>query len=436
MPASIDLSALDALFSDAYAADLPGAAVLVAQEGRPLLRKAYGMANLELGVPLRPEMVFRIGSVTKQFTAAAILMLLEEGKLALDDPLEKFLPGYPVHGHTITVEHLLTHTSGIQSYTGMPDFEKVMTRDMTPTEMVDFFKGQPMEFAPAKRYNYNNSGYFLLGVIIEKLAGVSYAEFLQQRIFDPLEMKNTYYDDPKRIIPNRASGYAKDNETLINDRYLSMTQPFSAGALASTVDDLLAWDSALYTEKLVSRESLQRAWTPYRLADGKELHYGYGWGLHTYQGSTWIEHGGGINGFLCQAIRLPQEKLYVAVLTNTTAPKTGPSEVANRAAAIALGQPIQLPAPVELAADKLTELEGDYLQSPNDAFKAVAEDGKLKLVHENWPDLPLTPVGVDHFISQRLGLSQLHFHRAEDGAVTKFELVNIFGEVDLEALKK
>lgn len=317
----------------------------------------------------------------------------------------------------------------------MPEFEKVITHDMTPAEVIDFFKGQPMEFAPGKRWNYNNSGYFLLGAIIEKLSGMTYAAFLQKRIFDPLEMVHTCHDDPKRIIPNRASGYNKREDTLVNDQYISMTLPYSAGGLASTVDDLAAWDASLYAGKLVSLESLRRAWTPYRLADGEPVHYGYGWGLHEYQGSAWIEHGGGIHGFLCQAIRLPAERLYIAVLTNTTAPVKGPGEMASRAAAIALGKPVAEPLPVDLPAGALAGLAGIYAERPGEEFTVTVADGKLKVSRAGWPDFLLHPVGEDCFHGERLGLSRLRVLRGAQGEVSGFEVRNLFNEVDIQAAK-
>jgi D-alanyl-D-alanine carboxypeptidase len=432
MSTSIDVSALDALFSAAYPAGEPGAVVIVAQGGRPLLRKAYGMANLELGVPNAPEMVFRIGSMTKQFTAVSILMLAAEQRLGLDDPLDKFLPDYPVHGHTITIQHLLTHTSGIQSYTGMSQFEKSMRQDMTTTEMVDFFKNQPMEFAPGKRWNYNNSGYFLLGVIIEKVSGMGYQEFLQQRIFDPLGMKSTYYDSPERIIPYRASGYTKKDGVMVNDGYISMSQPYAAGALASTVDDLLAWDESLYTGRLVSLAALEQAWTPYRLLDGTQIPYGYGWGLHTYQGHRWIDHGGGIPGFLSQGIRLPAEHIYVGVLSNTTAPAHNPGELGTRAAALMVGKPVVDAQVVTLPAAALAEVEGAYEEKPGEVFQLALAEGRLKLSRAGWPDIFLEAIGDDGFIGKELGLNRLCLRRDAAGAVCGWELLDLFGEVQLK----
>jgi CubicO group peptidase (beta-lactamase class C family) len=309
-----DLSkAIDDLVQSTFTTDEPGVAVIVIQAGEVIYRKSYGMANLELEVPITEEMVFRLGSITKQFTAVAVLMLMEQGKLALDDPITKFLPDYPTHDYLITVEHLLTHTSGIKSYTSMPEWLSVERKDFAVSELIDFFKYQPMQFAPGKRWFYNNSGYILLGAIIEKVSGQTYEEFIQQNIFDVLGMKQSYYDVPQRIIPGRASGYQKGKNGYLNAEYLSMTQAYAAGALASTVDDLAIWDAALYTEKLISQNTLLRAFTPYNLPD---CYYGYGWFISNYQGHQIVEHGGGIHGFVTHAVRIPDERIFVAMFSN------------------------------------------------------------------------------------------------------------------------
>jgi CubicO group peptidase (beta-lactamase class C family) len=256
-------AAFERVMKDAYPADKPGAAVIVVKDGKTLFRRAYGMADLELGVPLQPDMVFRLGSITKQFTATAILMLAEEGKVNVQDRIEKHLPGYPTHGHIITVEHLLTHTSGIQSYTGMPGWmnDRIMA-PMKPQEIIDGFKKEPLNFGPGERWAYNNSGYILLGAIIEKVSGKSYEAFVKERVFDPLGMTSSYYDNPEPIINRRVSGYTGDAKDPRNARYLSMTQPYAAGSLASTVDDLARWDQALAAGKVLKPESLARAWKP------------------------------------------------------------------------------------------------------------------------------------------------------------------------------
>jgi D-alanyl-D-alanine carboxypeptidase len=208
------LTGIDSMLTALYPAADPGAAILVARDGQVLMRKAYGAASVELGVPLRPEHVFRLGSITKQFTAVAVLMLVDEGRVSLDDEVTKYFPGYPTHGRRITVEHLLTHTSGIRSYTRMPTYVAGMRRDLTTDELIAVFRDQPMDFAPGESWNYNNSGYALLGGIIQKVSGMSYADFIRTRIFEPLGMRNSYYETASAIIPGRVPGYDRTPEGM------------------------------------------------------------------------------------------------------------------------------------------------------------------------------------------------------------------------------
>lgn len=371
-------AAFERVMKDAFPPDKPGAAVIVVKDGKTLFRKAYGMANLELGVPLQPDMVFRLGSITKQFTATAILLLAEEGKLNVQDRIEKHLPGYPTHGHTITIEHLLTHTSGIQSYTGMPGWmrDKIMT-PMKPEELIDGFKKEPMNFAPGERYAYNNSGYILLGAIIEKVSGKSYEAFVKERIFDPLGMTSSYYDNTEPIIKKRAAGYTGDAKEPRNARYLSMTQPYAAGSLASTVDDLARWDEALATGKILKPESLAQAWKPYVLKGGEATTYGYGWGPAKLRGRRSIAHGGGIFGFSTFALSLPDDKVYVAVLCNSDSPATDPGFLARKLAALATGDPF--PEWTELKVDSaiLERYAGVYRIDANSTRTVTVTDGRL-----------------------------------------------------------
>ena len=351
---------IDKILAGIYPPNEPGAVVIVTKNDQPLFRKAYGMADLELGVKLEPDMIFRIGSITKQFTAVAILMLAEQGKLDLNDELTKFLPDFPTHNHKITVEQLLTHTSGIKSYTGMSEWMPMMRKDLTLQELIDIFKNQPPDFAPDERWDYNNSAYVLLGAIIEKISGASYEEFIQKNIFDALGMKHSFYGSASRVIARRIPGYEKGNNGYQNAAYLSMTQPYAAGSLLSSVDDLALWDAALYTNKLLKQASLQRAWTSYRLKSDEATNYGYGWAIGEYEGHRLIMHGGGINGFITNAIRLPNEHIYVAVLTNCEGREPSPMEVSLRIAALALNKPMREPAAIALPENALEAYVGVY----------------------------------------------------------------------------
>jgi len=357
---------LDAIVGASYKPTEPGATVIVVKDGKTLLRKGYGLADSTRMQPLDPGMVLRLGSITKQFTAVAILMLAEEGKLALDDDITRFFPDYPTQGKKITVEHLLTHTSGIVSYTSRPDYPLTMTRALTPAQMIDSFKHAPLDFAPGSAYRYNNSGYFLLGAIIEKVAGMPYAKFVETRIFLPLGMKDTAYEGFERSAAARAAGHTPGPTGFGPSTPLSMSQPYAAGALVSSVDDLARWDAAITAGKLLKPASWQRAFTPYTLADGASTGYGYGWQVGQLQGVPMAAHGGAINGFNTYALRLPEQKVFVAVLSNADGGLISPAVVASRAAAAAIGKPFRTFKEVALDAATLDRYTGVY-----DAGKSV-----------------------------------------------------------------
>lgn len=297
---------------------MPGAAFIVVKDGEVLYRGAKGLANIELGVPLTVDMVFRLGSITKQFTAASIMLLEERGKLKTTDTIDNHLPDYPEqYASKITIEHLLSHTSGIITYTGIPGYmiDKIR-RELTTSELVNVFKDLEPKSAPGELWAYNNSGYVLLGAIIEAVAKKSYEEFVQENIFDKLSMENSYYGGQRKLIPNRAAGYEIAGDTITNARFLSMTQPHAAGSLLSTVDDLAIWDEALFSGKVVSDESFRRMTTRGMLNDGEEHSYGYGLMISEVNGRKVVAHGGGIFGFVTFASHIVDENLFVAGFSN------------------------------------------------------------------------------------------------------------------------
>lgn len=349
---------IDQLMSNQYQADDSGATILIAKEGKVVYRKAFGKSNLELNIDMIPENVFEIGSITKQFTGVSILMLLEEGKLSLDDEITKFIPDYPTQETTITIQHLLTHTSGIKSYTSMPSLKDFARKDISPTELIDAFKNEPMDFNPGEKFLYNNSGFVLLGYIIEKVSGMSYPEFLQKRIFDVLKMDNSLYGSKYTIVKNRAAGYQKQ-ETYLNADYISMTIPYAAGSIMSTVDDMFIWNKAIRNNTLISKESLAKAFTNYTLNNGDNINYGYGWAINMINDVPVIEHGGGIFGYTTQGIYVPSENAYVIVLTNCSC--NSPNEIAFKIAAIAIGKPYpELSKTVTLTKEQLQKWVGAY----------------------------------------------------------------------------
>jgi CubicO group peptidase (beta-lactamase class C family) len=351
---------IDEVMTEVYKPGQPGAAIVVRKDGRTILRKGYGTADLELGVDVEPDMIFRLGSITKQFTAVSVLMLAEQGKLGLQDEITKFLPGYPTQGRTITVEHLLTHTSGIQSYTDLPEWLSLWRKDFSVKELIDFFKDKPMQFEPGERWAYNNSGYILLGAIIEKVSGESYEKFVDGHIFKPLGMKSSCYGNTERIIPRRIPGYQSGQDGIINAPYLSMTQPYAAGSLLSNVDDLAVWSEAVFSGRLLKKEWLDKAFTPYKLKNGESTGYGYGWFVANERGHRSIEHGGGINGFTTYEMTFPEDRIFLAILTNSAIEGREPEPRAVKIARLALGLPEPAPKVVTLPAKDLASLPGVY----------------------------------------------------------------------------
>jgi len=258
--------AIDDLISKRLDKISPGCAILISRKGEIFYQKAFGTADLELNVPTQPNMVFRIGSITKQFTAVAILQLVEQGKISLTDSLQHFINGFPPKGHRITIENLLTQTSGITDYlnleTNLPNPFRI---DFSTKAIIDSLKSLPLEFVPNTKFAYSNSNYFLLGYIIEQVTGKSYQDYLKENLFIPLGMANTYYESPGEIISNRVSGYEKKDNTYRNSDFISMSLFYSAGALMANVEDLFRWNEALKSNKLIKKETLGKAFTPFKL---------------------------------------------------------------------------------------------------------------------------------------------------------------------------
>ncbi|HEX4603904.1 MAG TPA: serine hydrolase [Candidatus Angelobacter sp.] len=349
--------------------------VLVARDGKTLLDKAYGFANLEWQVPNTPATKFRLGSITKQFTAASILLLEERGKLKTDDLVKKYVPDAPAAWDKITIFHVLTHTSGIPSFTGFPDYRKREAETMTPQQLVDWFRDKPLDFEPGTKWNYSNSGYVLLGYLIEKISGQSYAGFVQQNIFTPLGMKDSGYDSNSAIIERRAAGYAPGKNGPENAGFVNMTIPLSAGGLYSTTEDLLRWEQGLFGGKLLSTASLAKMTTPFK------QDYAFGLGVSTQDGHKAITHDGGIEGFNTSLIYYPDDKLVVAVLANVNGPGAG--QIASSLGKVAHGEKVVLPSErkeITLPPQTLQKYAGTYeLTFPNLTvpFVITLEDGKL-----------------------------------------------------------
>ncbi len=330
---------IDTILSEFCTDDRPGIAVIACRDSRPVFRKAYGLADLEHGIPLEPDMVFRIASVTKQFTAMLIMQLVEAGAISLDDELTAYIPEFPTQGNTVTIRHLLTHTSGIGNYHQLDDFQEKLYRDFTPDQMIERFTALSFDFAPGEQYRYCNTGYFLLGAIIERVTGKSYSENLREKIFDPLGMNSAQVARNDTLIPRRVRGYWCEDGVHCNIAQSNLTQAFSTGSLAMSVDDLATWDEALYTDALLSDAGRRQMWTPGVLDDGSSTQYGFGWELTEYLGHDLISHDGSIDGFTSAVIRVPDEHIYIAVLNNVYPSDPGPVFCAKRILGVMLGVP-------------------------------------------------------------------------------------------------
>jgi CubicO group peptidase (beta-lactamase class C family) len=389
--------------------------VLVARDGKVLLDKAYGFANLEWDVPNTPTTKFRLGSITKQFTVASILLLEERGKLKVEDPVKKYMPDAPAAWDKITIFHVLTHTSGIPSLTSFPDFESHEAQAMTPDKLVEWFRDKPLEFEPGTKWNYSNSGYILLGYLIEKISGQSYSEFIQQNIFGPLGMKDSGYDSNAAIIPHRASGYAPGKDGPVNAGFVHMSIPFSAGALYSTTEDLLRWEQGLFGGKVLKAESLAKMTTPFK------QDYAFGLGVSTNNGHKMIAHDGGIQGFNTSLAYFPDDKLVVAVLANLNGPA---GQIAGNLAKVVHGEKVVLPTErkeVTVSPEILKQYVGTYELTPKFSLAITLEGGQLISQGTNQEKVPMFAESETMFFLKLVD-AQIEFVKNEKGEVTNMVL--------------
>ncbi len=366
---------IDDLLKQYYEYGQLNGTVLVADKGKIIYEKGFGQANMEWAIANQPDTKFRIGSVTKQFTATLILQLVEEGKIKLDGKLSDYLPDYRKDtGSKITIHQLLNHTSGIPSYTNRPDFMVEISRDpYSVTDFVKKFASGDLEFEPGTKFSYNNSGYFLLGAVIEKVTGKTYETVLQERIFKPLGMNDSGYDNQAPLLQKRASGYRKTPAGYENAPYLDMSLPYSAGSAYSTVDDLFKWDQSLYEDKILSAASKKLMFTP------GLSNYGYGFNISdqpigkTTAKTKIIQHGGGINGFNCLLTRAVDKRQTVIILDNVGLGKNH-GKITNSIIGILNGQTVEPP--------KKSISETLYkIAIEKNVAVAIAEYRKLKAVN-------------------------------------------------------
>ncbi len=376
--------AVDSLVSLQFKQTEPGVSILIARKGKIIYKKAFGSANVELNVAIQPDMVFRIGSITKQFTAIGILQLVEQGKISLQDSVQKYIPKFPSKGYTITIENLLTHTSGIPDYanadtTNNPYSERL---DYTPQQIIKYFDYMPLEFKPGTKFNYSNSGYVLLAYIIQKVTGENYHQYMKENVINRADLQNTLFDDEHTIIPNRVEGYTRDNGYFENCEYQTASMAFGCGDLLSTTEDLYQWNKALLSYKLISEEMLQKAFTPFKLGNGSYTNYGYGWFIDSF-GIKRIHHEGQVSGFTAFEDYYPGKDVYISILTNqlSSEDKTDFSEkrfrLFDKILSLAAGN--QLDKEVILNDSALDKIAGVYSATfkKNQTLTIYKNDGKL-----------------------------------------------------------
>jgi CubicO group peptidase (beta-lactamase class C family) len=424
-PAPLDRAALEKKVDELLNAHVKtnsfSGTMLIAKDGTPLVAKGYGYANIEWQIPNTPQTKFRIGSVTKQFTSMLIMQLREQGKVRLEDSACVYVTPCPEAWKPVTIHHLLTHTSGIPTYTGIKSWRDTNMVPKTTEQIVAVVRDLPLQWTPGDKYEYNNSGYFLLGLVIEKATGKKYEQALQEMILTPLGMTDTGYDWSSTIIPHRAAGYSGQGAALKNAAALDMQQPYAAGALYSTVEDLLKWDRALYTESLLPEAAKTTMWTPFKNG------YAYGWNIgepapELFGGYKRIAHSGGINGFSSVIVRVPEPRLTVIVLAN--------NETANAAlvgrdlAAIYFGQRYTIPVPRTVAKVDpavFDQYTGTYDLRPGFAIVITREGDSLMAQATGQGKLELFPESPTTFFAKVVELS-MTFARGADGTITHLVL--------------
>ena len=414
---------LDALFHTQERSIRPGIAIAIIQEGQVTYCRGYGLANMEWEQPVTPPTVFGLGSVTKPFTATSIMLLEQQGKLCLDDTIQTYLPEYPPQEHHVTLRHLLTHTSGIPNFVTQPGFwEQHAHTKNSVAEVIALFKDLPFDFAPGTHYSYSNSGYVLLGHILERLLDTSYGEAIQRLIFHPLGMTHSYYLTPEAIIPYRASGYIRTEQGYQHANYMTSATRHAAGGLASTLEDMILWDSALREERLLDHATQARMYSPLRLVDGRTENYGFGWEIGQYRQHHYVCHAGGIPGYSAFFGRFPDDKLTIILLSNRHGLDV--SGLARKIAQIVLDLPPLARAPVSLNTEIYRKMVGTY-ENVFGTLEVKEEEQELRL---HWGKThTLVPISETSFYSTENEDMEVHFeYPSEQGGYERIRIIQPF----------
>jgi CubicO group peptidase (beta-lactamase class C family) len=434
----------DAVFNAVFKGDSPGASVLVAKDGKIIYQKGFGHADIGNRVLFTIDTKSRIGSITKQFIASAILKLQEEGKISVNDKLSKFIPDFP-RGDEVTIHHLLTHTSGIHSFTSKPDFLKNATMEIKPEDMINSIKKDPYDFNPGEKFLYNNSGYFILGYIIEKISGESYENYLKKTFFDPLGMKDTGVHNSHNIYEHEAYGFSYENGKFQKAVNWDMSQAGGAGSIYSTVGDLCLWNEGIFNGKVLSKASLDSAFTPVKLNDGnapKDLGggYGYGWAIMEYRGLKLITHGGGLNGFNSDLRRYADINATVVVLQNCipNAPGTAASELAGQISEIFFWEDMKSQESVKVDKTVSSSKYDDYVgrYDYGGAVMTIRRDGdRLFAQLVGQPEYEVFPKSENEFF-WKVTDANVTFVRDEKGLVTHLIHRQSGAEINAPKLKE
>lgn len=407
----------DAVVAAAFPADGPGVAVVITRGGRTIYTASRGYADVGGRRPITPQTVFRYGSMSKQFTAAVIMQLVQEGRISLDDPLSRFFPDYPQPGASATIRQLLSHTAGIPNYTAVPGWmvEANTNHPYSTAEMVALIRALPQRTPPGQAYAYSNSGYVLLGAIVEQVTHKPWHQAVAERITRPLGLRTLGYGADRESGAAMAHGYTNDHGQVRPSRLIHMSVPHAAGALVGTAGDFARWVHALHHRRVVNAASYAAMISPTSLPGGRTQPYGFGLGLEQVRGRPTIEHGGGIFGFSTYATYIPSEDLVVVVLANSDAPAGNPSLLASRLAALAIGDPYPVFARAEVDPAALAPLFGVYGGGEGGGVtrRFFARDGKLYTAREGGADLEVFAAGGDRFF---YGPESLTWFRIERGA--------------------
>jgi CubicO group peptidase (beta-lactamase class C family) len=377
---------LDELIPKRLTEIAPGCVVMIVKNDKVVYKKAFGTASIELNIPMQADMLFRTGSMGKQYTAIAVLQLVEQGKIGLQDSIQKYIKDFPSKGYTITIENLLTNTSGIKDYLSEISNPAKQKESYTPKDGVDYIKDEQLNFKPGSNFRYSNSNFYLLGYIIEMVTGKTFENYLKESVLDKADLKNTFYIHPEKSIPDMPQGYSKFDGKIEKATLQEVTIMYSAGALISNADDIYKWHQALYNQQLVKKETLEKATTPFKFDDGTFSQYACGWFVKNIDGSKTIEHSGSTDGFQSDEIYLPNENVFVVALYNCYEADMDWQTLTNDIVRLAIGKTINNNFKVKK--EILKSYVGTYevtLTNVNHKLIVTFEDGRLSIEAAN-PD--------------------------------------------------